>query len=181
MHWGDGIHGADKGGRGMIVDTIANAGLYKGLGERIGRALALLGKEDFRGMKTGRHEVDGDSLFYIVQSYQSKPLSQGKWESHRKYLDVQYVVEGVERFGWAPLGRADLADVPGRAPLGRADLTVTQPYDASKDAALYAGDGDFITATPGTFLLLWPEDVHMPGIAVKDPAPVLKVVVKVLL
>jgi biofilm protein TabA len=165
----------------MVVDMIANAGAYAGLGERIHRALTLLGKEDFRGMELGRHEVDGASLFYIVQSYQSKPRGQGKWESHRKYLDVQYVVEGEERFGWSPLGRAGLADVPGRAPLGRAGLAVTQPYDPATDAALYAGDGDFITATPGMFLLLWPEDAHMPGIAVKDPVPVLKVVVKVLL
>jgi biofilm protein TabA len=165
----------------MIADMLANAGLYTGLGGGITRALALLAKERFQEMQPGKHEVDGASLFYILQSYQTKPRSQGKWESHRKYLDVQYIVEGVERFGWASLGRADSADVPGRAPLGRPALTVTQPYDPAGDAALYEGDGDFITATPGTFILLWPGDAHMPGIAVKDPVPVLKVVVKVLL
>jgi YhcH/YjgK/YiaL family protein len=163
----------------MIVDSITNAGLYTGLGERIARALALLSKERFAGMKTGKHEVDGASLFYMVQAYQSKPREQGKWESHRKYLDVQYVVEGVESMGWAPLGSAALADVPGRAPLG--GLTVTQPYDPAADAALYEGDGSFVTVTPGTFVLLWPQDAHMPGIAVKEPVSVLKVVVKILL
>jgi beta-galactosidase beta subunit len=30
-------------------------------------------------------------------------------------------------------------------------------------------------------MILWPQDAHMPGIAVKDPVPVLKIVVKVLL
>jgi beta-galactosidase beta subunit len=179
----------------MIVDTIANAGLYTGLGQRISKALALLGKEDFRGMKPGKYEVDGTALYYMVQAYQSKPLGQGMWESHRKYLDVQYIVEGVERFGWSLLGRADSSDVPGQTPVGRlplgraaftdlpgrAPLTVTQPYDDAKDAALYEGDGSFLIAVPGTFFLLWPQDAHMPGIAVKDPSPVLKVVVKVLL
>jgi biofilm protein TabA len=155
----------------MVVDVIANAGLYTGLGDRISRALTLLATERFAGMATGRHEVDGDSLYYMVQSYQSKPFAQGKWESHRRYIDIQYVVEGVERMGWASLGAA-AAGNPG--------LQVTMPYDPAKDAALYVGDGDLVTMAPGTFMILWPQDAHMPGIAVKDPVPVLKIVVKVL-
>ncbi len=129
----------------MIADTVRNAGMYKGLGDRIARALALLGKEDFRSMEPGRREVEGEALFYIVQSYTTKPREQGAWESHRKYIDVQYVVEGIERIGWAPTTQ----------------LSVTKPYSAESDAALYSGDGDFIVARQGTFLVLWPDDAHI--------------------
>ena len=149
----------------MIADSVGNAGLYKGLGERISRALVLIGQTDFRSMEPGKREVDGTSLFYLVQSYMTKPRAQGAWESHRTYIDLQYVVEGIERMGWAPT----------------AQLSVTKPYSADTDAALYTGDGDFIIARPGTFLVLWPHDAHMPGIAVADPVQVRKVVVKILL
>jgi YhcH/YjgK/YiaL family protein len=149
----------------MVVDTLTNRHLYAGLGKRIAAALTLLSQEDFRAQATGRHEVDGANLFYLVQAYTTKNVREASWESHRKYLDVQYVVEGTERMGWAP--------VPS--------LQVTKPYDADKDAALYQGDGVFLTAGPGTFFLLWPDDGHMPGIAAGNPAPVRKVVAKVLL
>jgi YhcH/YjgK/YiaL family protein len=148
----------------MIIDTIANARQYAGLGERIARALSLLAGEDFRGRDPGRHDVDGTVLYYMVQSYTTKPREEGRWESHRKYIDVQFVAEGVERIGWAPA----------------ASLEVAQPYDASKDAALHAGEGDFLTVKTGTFAIFWPEEAHMPGIAAGAPAQVRKVVVKIL-
>ncbi len=149
----------------MIADTLANAGLYKGLGGRIARALDVLGSKDFRSMEPGRIEVDGSSLFYMVQMYTTKPREKGEWESHPKYVDVQYVVDGVERIGWAPPSR----------------LSVVTPYDGESDATLYAGDGDFVLLPPGSFMILWPGDAHMPGTSVDRPLPVRKVVVKVLL
>ncbi len=149
----------------MVVDRIHNAHLYRGLGARIAEALALIEREDFRSQEVGKHEVKGASLYYLVQRYTTKPLEQAAWESHRKYLDLQYVVEGTERMGWAPLST----------------LTATQAYDPDKDAARYAGQGELITGGPGTFYLLWPDDGHMPGVAAPSPSPVLKVVVKVLL
>jgi YhcH/YjgK/YiaL family protein len=148
----------------VIVDTIANAGLYEGLGARFARALSLLALEEFRGKKPGRYDVDGDSLFYVVQGYSTKARAEGVWESHRKYIDVQFVAQGIERIGWRPISA----------------LEVTQPYDPSKDAALYKGEGDFVTVPSGTFVALWPMDGHMPGVAVAAPVPVSKVVVKIL-
>ena len=147
------------------MDVADNLGLYGNLGVRLARALALLAEREIATAGLGRHEVGDSSLFFFVQSYVTRPRDQGVWESHRKYIDVQLVVEGVERIGWAP------------APL----LSVTQPYNPEEDVTLYTGDGDFIVARPGTFLVLWPEDGHMPGIAVADPVKVRKVVVKVLL
>ena len=149
----------------MIADTIHHAGVYAGLGAGIARALELIRRTDFAALPAGRHEVNGDALYYLVQPYTTRPVEGASWEAHRRYLDVQYVASGRERIGWAPL----------------TSLRVTSPYDAAADAELLAGEGDFITAGPGTFVLLWPEDAHMPGIAAGEPSPVLKVVVKVKL
>jgi len=149
----------------VIADTLEHVHVYTNLGGRIAAALELIRGTDFTTIPVGRHEVEGAALYYLVQSYTTKPRGPASWECHRKYLDVQYVVSGREQIGWAPLGA----------------LQVTRPYDAGTDAELLTGDGDFLTAGPGTFVLLWPEDAHMPGLCAGPPSPVLKVVVKVLL
>jgi YhcH/YjgK/YiaL family protein len=149
----------------VIVDSAGNIGLYGNLDIRLTRALTLLVETDFRVAELGKREVEGSSLFFIVQAYETKAREKGVWESHRKYLDVQYVVEGTEKIGWA----------------ATALLSVMQPYNLEKDVTLYEGDGDFIVMRPGMFIVLWPHDGHMPGIAVTDPVHVRKVVVKVLL
>ncbi len=149
----------------MVVDRIQNAHLYRSLGSGIAEALSLAAREDFRTATVGRHDVRGPKLYYLVQSYTTKPVEQAAWESHRRYLDLQLIVEGTERMGWAPVG----------------SLTVSRPYDSGSDAALYTGRGELITAGPGTFFLLWPDDAHMPGVAAGAPSAVRKVVVKVLL
>jgi YhcH/YjgK/YiaL family protein len=52
-------------------------------------------------------------------------------------------------------------------------------YEADRDFVPLAGDGDFLTLTAGDFMLLFPEDGHMPGIAVGASSPVKKAVFKI--
>lgn len=147
----------------MIIDHIERAPLYNGIGARIRAALEYLAKTDFSGMKDGRHDIDGDKVFALVQRYETKPRNQGKWETHRRYIDVQYVASGAEVMGYAPAG----------------GLTVIQPYSGERDCTFYTGAGDFVTACAGTFIVFFPEDAHMPCLACETPVPVVKVVVKV--
>lgn len=143
----------------MIIDRIENAALYGGLGQRIALALASVRAK----RETGRYDLDGDKVYALVQQYETKPQSAGKWEAHRKYIDVQYVAAGIERIGWANIHR----------------LKLSEPYDDSRDVAFYKGEGDFVTVPAGWFVILFPEDAHMPCTALDKPAPVTKVVVKV--
>lgn len=147
----------------MIVDNIKNADLYFGMGARIEKALKYLQKTDFAGMKPGRYEIDGDNVYALVQEYESKPLADGKWEAHRRYIDVQFVAGGTEQMGYAY----------------GASLQVSKEYDSEGDYLLYQGNGSMIVCTAGTFVIFGPEDVHMPCMAVNVPKPVKKVVVKV--
>ena len=147
----------------MLIDHIRCAGAYTGMGSGIAQALAFLASAPLATLAPGRHAITGDRVFALVQDYLTKPPDAGVWEAHRRYIDVQYVVSGAERLGYAPLDR----------------LTVTQPYDEAKDLVLLAGEGDRVTATAGTFVVFFPHDAHMPGLALGGPAPVRKVVVKV--
>lgn len=109
----------------------------------------------------GRRDIAGEQIFALVQEYTSKRWDEGFWEAHRKYLDVQYVVAGVERMGYAPV---------------QALRTVEENHE--KDFLKLEG-GSFFLLPAGSFAILMPQDAHMPGMAVEQPQPVKKVVVKV--
>jgi YhcH/YjgK/YiaL family protein len=146
----------------MVVDSLSNAGTYRRLGARIAAALDYLGRTDFASLTPGRYAIDGDALFALVQDYTSKPEADGRWEHHRRYIDAQFVVSGVERIGYAPASSLD-----------------TGPFDAERDIAFLTGSGSFVTIPAGHVMLLWPDDAHMPGIAAGEPCAVRKVVVKI--
>jgi YhcH/YjgK/YiaL family protein len=98
----------------------------------------------------------------MLQNYTSKPREQGFWEAHRRYLDLQVMIEGVELIGYANITHLSQAT-----------------YDPVKDFLPLFGQGNFLTLQNGSFALLFPQDAHMPGIAHAIPAPVKKLVIKI--
>ena len=146
----------------MVFDVLANAHLYTALGSRIARGLQFLAETDLAGLTPGKHELDGKRLFALVSDYTPKPLAECRWEAHRHYLDLQYMVSGVERMGIAP-----------------AERLTAEEYQADRDIVWLSGAGDFLTFGPGQFMVLWPADAHMPGVEAGSPGPARKVVVKI--
>jgi len=146
----------------MIVDTVSNWPLYRGLSPRIALAFDYLRGTDLQHTATGTFEIDGRRVYAIVQEYATLDRTQGAWEAHRQYIDLQHLVSGTERIGYARVNRL----TPGR-------------YDQERDFLPLSGEGDFLTLGPGDFMLLFPEDAHMPRIAVNASGIVRKVVVKI--
>lgn len=147
----------------MIVDKISSVSLYNGLGERFAKAFDFLMKTDFMQMPAGRYELDGSDIYYMVQEYECRSLEQASVEAHKVYADIQYIVRGREKMGYAPLGT----------------MECIRPYDAEKDIAKYSGKVDFIEFNEGMFAVFFPHDAHEPCVAVKEGETVKKVVVKV--
>lgn len=149
----------------MIVDRVENAQLYVPLHERFEKAFAVLADPVTAQKPDGRYPIDGDELFYIVQHYTTKPLDQGRFESHRKYIDIQALLAGEELLAYAPTK----------------GLEVVEPYDESKDIMFYRVGA--LTARlrlePGLFCLLYPHDAHLPSCQLACPAEVHKVVFKI--
>ncbi len=131
------------------------------------RALSYLRETDFSKLKDGRYEIDGDRIYATVSRYQSKPESECRPESHRKYADVQFMAEGQEFIGWCAFTPA---------------LKESTPYDEEKDIVFYEKlepESDFVLSE-GCFAVLTPKDIHCPCVAIgEEPSPVLKVVVKI--
>lgn len=153
----------------MIVDQLSRRGLYAGLDPLLVRAMEYLATTDLTSLPEGKHTIEGEQLFAIVQDYRPKSVDLGALESHRRYWDVQYLVKGAERMGWRP--------VEG--------LEIAQHYDAEKDIAFYLGTAPLLEMHAGWFAVFAPTDAHMPSIELDGPplvgdlGMVRKVVVKV--
>jgi YhcH/YjgK/YiaL family protein len=146
----------------MVKDLLSLSDRYRSLGPRFVRAFEFAKTTDFAAMPDGTYPLDGDEVRALVQRYTTKLPNEGRWEAHRKHIDLQFVLTGEEHVGVAPIGRL-----------------VAEPFDAEKDIMWLTGDGDRVTLRPGEFVLLWPEDGHMPAMAIDTPMPVLKVVIKI--
>lgn len=146
----------------MILDRLTNAAWYAGLPRALTEALDYLRDSDVLSLELGRHDLDGDRLFALVQEYTTRDVTECRWEAHRRYCDVQFVASGVERI--------DVANL--------ADMQVVELYDAAKDVAFFSGDGDSLTLRAGAFAIFAPQDVHRPCIAAYSREPVRKIVIK---
>lgn len=146
----------------MIFDTLKNVDNYKGLG-RVYDALKFLSETDFFTMELGRYELDGDNIFYMVQSYDTDPEKTIS-EAHRKYIDIQYMVEGEEI-----IGVADISE----------DKELTEAKEEN-DVWFYNCKTEPLVLSAGKYMVLYPNDLHCPGVATNGTAMTCrKVVVKV--
>jgi biofilm protein TabA len=147
----------------MIVDRLDYANLYVNLSSGITRGFEYLRTTDLQHLPLGRVEIDGESLFAIVVDEPTRSINDCKWESHQRYYDIQYVVDGEELMGFASLDQ----------------MCVVEPFENGSDYAFYEGDGQYIAVRAGWFALFAPQDVHRPSIAIERPSRVRKVVIKV--
>jgi YhcH/YjgK/YiaL family protein len=134
--------------------------------EAITKALEYLRDHDFTKMEDGKYLIQGEDCFVNLQRYVTKLPEDCHPETHKKYVDIQYLAAGEEYVGWCPFSP---------------DLEVLEPYDEEKDIAFYkclVPESD-ILLKPGCFAVLYPDDVHAPQCAVDKPMEVVKAVVKV--
>ena len=149
----------------MIYDRLNNAAQYYSLGEKIKKGFEFLANSNLSELKEGRYEIEGDEIYANVQTLETKPECEKKWEVHRKYIDIQYIIKGREKMGYGILE----------------DFTKTvSPYDEKTDAAFLDGEKfNFINVFQGDFVIFCPNDVHAPMLAIDKPEEIKKVIVKI--
>ena len=152
----------------MIKDNIQNAEKYFNLSERVKLGLKYLQNTDLAALEDGRYEILGNQVYVNIQNYLSKEEADAKFEAHKNYIDIQYIIDGEERI-W-------VSDVDNFTPLSQ--------YDSEKDIVFLkrntSGEENFVNLRSNEFLILNPQDAHMPSLAVNCPSKVKKAVVKVL-
>ena len=113
-------------------------------------------------IRPGKYYLLGDSVFVTVTEAATKPKDSVQWESHKKYIDLQYIYQGKEWVGVADASKA----------------TITKPY--SFDAMNYTADGKFYVSDAAHFFLFFPNDAHRPSIQVPGFPRVKKFVIKII-
>jgi len=147
----------------MILDKLENAALYRNINERLSVAFDFLHSMDFNIIDNGKIEIAGKDIFAVVSEYHTKSSKESELEGHRKYIDVQYMIEGKELIGYSNL----------------ANQKISVDYNEENDIIFYKGKGDFFTLHTGSFAVFFPGDLHQPCIFIDKPALVRKVVLKV--
>lgn len=96
------------------------------------------------------------------------PRDDAKLECHRRYIDIQLVLAGVDEMGWRAL--AECVD-PATA------------YDQTRDIRFFNDPAaSWVAVAPGAFCLFFPEDAHAPLVSTQkgtSAARIRKVVVKI--
>lgn len=149
----------------MIIDKILNWETYNfpRIMESVFDFLKLLSPDS----DEKRYTIQGDDIFALVMSYNTQQPATAKLESHRKYVDIQTVLVGAEGIEWFP----------------RDMLEIETPYNEINDVEFYKHNSPSpsrIDVLPGTFVVLYPHDAHMPSLEVAGKSDyVKKVVIKI--
>lgn len=128
------------------------------------QAFHFLKTADLAHLPLGKQILEGEHLFISVAEYLPKERELVRYESHQKYIDIQYMIKGEEIMGLTTHDK----------------VTLDEAYSVENDIAFFKSDGGkYIRATPEKFLIFFPDDVHRPSISTGDSLLVRKIVVKI--
>lgn len=132
----------------MIFSALAQAHRYAALHPLLPQAFAYLRDTDLNALKPGVHQIIDKQLFIIVEQANGRTRGEAKLEAHRKYIDIQLVLEGLDEMGWQAL-----ADC--HQPLDE--------HNAERDICFFDDEpAAWITVPPQHFCIFFPEDAHAP-------------------
>ncbi|TXI34846.1 MAG: DUF386 domain-containing protein [Niabella sp.] len=150
----------------MVIDTLSNASKYYGLHPLFQEAFEFVAQSNLQTIESGTYEIIAGKLKAIVSDNEGKSRAESlqKFECHRKNIDIQVCIRGVEEFGWKPIEKCGL-DKGG--------------YNDEKDVQFWGDDPDmYFRLSNLQFVILFPEDVHAPMIGVNEKS-IKKMVIKV--
>lgn len=127
------------------------------------KAFAYIRNTDLASLTPGDHPIVGQDVFARVTEGPLKNLDSSRWEAHKNYADIHYVIKGREKIGIGELSKAKLVE----------------PYNSTRDLSFYEGKGEYYIIEPGTYVLAFIHQIHRPGLEVNGKETEKKVVIKV--
>ena len=140
--------------------------MSKDIQERINKALEYLKSIDLDKLELGKNVVN-DWLYINVQEYMTKNLAECRFESHKKYVDIQMMIHGIEAIETCDTDKLELET----------------EYSEENDVMFWKQKLNQMRSVivDGGYVILYPQNAHMPCIAVDKPVKVKKLVAKVLM
>ncbi len=130
------------------------------------RVINYLKATDLVKLENGKHEIEGEKIFMQLFEITTKDVQEVKPEVHRKYIDLQFSVDGNEYIGCAP--------DPG-------NLEICENLLDTRDIIFYkeVENESFLNMQKDCFAVFFPHDVHRPGLVNKEPKTIRKAVIKI--
>lgn len=146
----------------MIIGKLKDLHRYLGISKQIDEAINYVLNNDLLKLELGRYEISSDVIVNRQQYYgKTDPFA----ESHRNYIDLQIVLKGNEKMGYSDISNPN--------------LKIMEEYDSSIDLAKYYVDDEcYYLMSESSFALIFPEDIHRPGMKV-DEELIEKAVLKI--
>ncbi len=131
----------------MILDALTEADRYAALGSDFVEAFRFLRRPDLASLPDGRMDLSGDRLYALVMRTIGVGREKARLETHRRYLDIQYVLAGADTMGWRS-ARDSLAGAG---------------YNAVKDIEFHqAAPVSWLEVPADHFAVFFPMDAHAP-------------------
>lgn len=136
------------------------------LSEVLQKSLDFLIHLDLQNLSPGKIEIDGNKVFAEVVDTTTHLKEESKPESHQKYIDIHYLVSGKEYIGTV----IDTKNNP-----------IYKPFVPGKDIQFYdhVKHETFVELFPGSYVILFPQDIHRPCCCLTDPVSIRKIIVKI--
>ncbi len=149
----------------MIVDTFENRARYCGIHPRFEKAFQFMEKAVAENLPAGQYEIDGKDIYAFISEYETAVPKDRVFEVHQTYIDIQFMLQGIETMWAADIQKGSLC----------------KPYDPAIEAAFYeCGENTCaLVLQEGDFAVYFPNDLHKPSLAYNSPAPAKKMVVKI--
>ncbi len=153
----------------MILDKMKNRALYEACHKNFSFAFDFIEDAVKNNFVPGKYELwdtNQEALWISVQEYETRPREERKFESHQKYIDIQYIVSGHEEM--------EVCDV--------SCVNAETEYDGENDYQLFSAKGKTtcLTLQAGDYAIFFPDDIHMPGVSPDgETVAVKKIVAKV--
>jgi YhcH/YjgK/YiaL family protein len=152
----------------MIVDHLSNIEKYRGISPNFDLAIDYIKTHQLIDIDLGRTEISGQNLYLLRDSYVPKGIHSCYFEGHKNYADIQIVLKGYEYIGYCYKGSSG--------------VTVKTPYQQDKDVEKYEIiDFTKVFLHEQMFVIVFPDDLHMPKLAKDFGIQVEKAVFKVKL
>ena len=148
----------------MLSSSLKLTEKYDYLADKFKTGYRWLAEHDINSMQDGKYEIQGKDVFADVQSYETEPAENRKFEAHDVYFDIQYMASGCEMFGVCHREGLKLKE----APEGK-DVKFFEDPESCSMVLLEEGD----------LIVVAPEEAHKPRCAAGKPAKVKKVVINV--
>lgn len=147
----------------MIYDKLSNLELYKGMNPNLDTAIDFITSHDLNELPLGKTVVDGDNVYINVMDAKAFPLEERAYEVHKKYMDIQIDLAGIERIDTGDYTTMEMDE-----------------YSEEKDVAkATAEDLAECLIGPGNFIICMAGEPHKPNIAVCEDTVLKKAVCKV--